>query len=323
VLTGALAAALPATLRGAPDVKLERLARLEDAGPGELALALTARYRDALTATRAGAVVVCESLLADAPPVAVLLVALEPETALGRALRLFAPPAALPEAGVHASAIVAPSARVHNTARLEAFVVVEAEAVVEAHVTVGVGGYIGARARIGEGTTLAPRVVVHAGVQLGARCCVGAHAVLGGVGFGFDAEGRLPHLGGLVVGDDVHVGAGTCIDRGTLGPTRIADRARLDNLVQVGHNAQVGVGAVLCGQVGLAGGAVVEAGAMVGGQVGIGGSGVVGAGARVAAQSGVTRPLAPGGVYSGHPAEPNRARLVRLARLKRLADAPP
>jgi UDP-3-O-[3-hydroxymyristoyl] glucosamine N-acyltransferase len=323
VLTGALAAALPATLRGPSDLEVTTLARLEDAGPTDLALALGPRYRDALRATRAGILVVSPALSADAPAAACVLVAAHPERALGRVLRLLAAPPPKVAPGVHPTALVHASARVHPEARLDPYVVVEADAVVEAGVWLGVGVYVGSGAHVGENTALGPRVVVHAGVHLGARCVVGAHAVLGGPGFGFDAQGHLPHLGGLIIGDDVHLGASTCVDRGTLGPTRIGDGARVDNLVQVGHNAQVGAGAVLCGQVGLAGGAVVEAGAVLGGQVGVAGTGRVGAGARVAAQAGVTRALEAGGVFSGHPAEPNRPRLVRLARLKRLADAQP
>jgi UDP-3-O-[3-hydroxymyristoyl] glucosamine N-acyltransferase len=323
VRTGALAAALPASLRGPSDLEVTTIARLEDAGPNDLALALGPRYRDALRGTRAGVLVVAPALATDTPATACVLVVASPERALGQVLRLLAPPAPALVPGVHPTALVHTSARVHPEARLDAFVVVEADAVVEAGVWLGVGVYVGPGARLGENTALGPRAVVHGGVRLGARCVVGAHTVLGGPGFGFDAEGHLPHLGGLEIGDDVRLGASTCVDRGTIGPTRIADGARVDNLVQVGHNAQVGAGAVLCGQVGLAGGAVVEAGAVLGGQVGVAGAGRVGAGARVAAQAGVTRVLEAGGVYSGHPAEPNRPRLLRLARLKRLADVPP
>lgn len=320
----ALAEALGASLAGASDVEITGLARLEDAGPAQAAFALAPRYRRALRATRAGVVVVAPTLLADAPALAVALVPHSPESALGVALRAFAAVAtqAQTEGGVHPSAVVDPTAVVASNARVDALAYVGPGAVIGDAACVGVGAVVDAGAVVGAGTRLGPRVVLHGGVRLGARCVVGAGAVLGGVGFGFDAEGRLPHLGGLVVEDDVHIGANACVDRGTIGDTCVSAGARIDNLVQVGHNARVGARAVLCGLVGLAGGARIEDDAVLGGQAGVAGGAVVGARARVAAQSGVTHALAPDGEYSGHPAEPNRPRLVRLARLRRMAERP-
>jgi len=324
VRASALAEALEASLAGAPDVEITGLARLEDAGPAQVAIALAPRYRRALRATRAGVVVVAPALLADAPALAVALVPRSPESALGAALRAFA--AASPHetrvGGVDATAVVDASARVAPDARVDALAYVGPGAVIGNAAYVGVGAVVEASAVVGAGTRLGPRVVLHTGVRVGANCVVGAGAVLGGVGFGFDAQGRLPHLGAVVVGDDVHIGANTCIDRGTIGDTFIGTGARIDNLAQVGHNARVGARAVLCGLVGLAGGARVDEDAVLGGQAGVAGGAVVGARARVAAQSGVTHALAPGGEYSGHPAEPNRPRLVRLARLRRMAERP-
>jgi len=325
VQASALAEALGTSLAGAPDLHLDGLARLEDAGPEHAAMALAPRYRRALRVTRAGVVVVAPALLADVPAFALALVPRSPERALGVTLRAFAEAAPHPShaVGVHASAVVDAAAQVAEGARVDALAYIGAGAQVGPAAHIGVGAVVEAGVVIGAGTRIGPRAVLHTGIRLGARCVVGAGAVLGGVGFGFDAGGRLPHLGGVVIGDDVHIGANTCIDRGTVGDTHIGPGARIDNLVQVGHNACVGPQAVLCGLVGLAGGARVDEGALLGGQAGVAGGAVVGARARVAAQAGVTHALAPGGEYSGHPAEPNRRRLVRLARLKRIAERQP
>ena len=319
---GDLAAALPARLTGDPERLVSRVAELNAAGPGDLALCIQRRFLPELRHTRAGAVLIDPRFAADVPDGCAVLAADAPREALSRSLRLLnvPEPLARPAPGIDPRAAVDPTASLGSGVRIGPFVFVGPGARLGDDVSPSAGSFVGAGAEIGARTVLHPRATVLDACVVGADCLIGPGAVVGATGFGLDAAGRLPHVGRVVIEDAVTLGANTCVDRATLGETRIGRGAHLDNLVQVGHNARVGAGAVLCGQVGLAGGAVVEAGVVLGGQVGVAGGAVVGRGARVAAQSGVTHSLPAGGEYSGHPAEPNRPRLRRIARLRRLVE---
>jgi UDP-3-O-[3-hydroxymyristoyl] glucosamine N-acyltransferase len=322
VRLGDLAEALTARVEGDPDVEVDRVCAPETAMAGALAIGIERRYRAVVRETRASAVLLDATAPLVTPDGCVRLLATRPREAFARALRLLNAPdlPGLPAPGVDARAAVDPTACVGPGARIGPFAVVGARASLGDDVVVGAGAYIGADAVIGARTVLAPRAVVLDGCLIGADCLLGPGATVGAVGFGLDAAGRLPHHGLVVIEDDVTLGANTCVDRATLGETRIGRGCHLDNLVQVGHNVRLGNEVVLCGQVGIAGGAHLEDGVVVGGQAGIAGHVTVGARTRIAAQSGVTRSLPAGGVYSGHPAEPNAARLRRVARLRRLAD---
>lgn len=315
-----LACAIGARLVDGPaDRPIVAVSAHDAAGPSHLIGAFERRWLATALKAPAGAALVADAA-APLHPNTARLVADDPRQAWGQALRLLHPRPSIepPPVGVHPTAVIDPTAHIDPAARIGPFVQIGARAQIGADARVFAGAYIGADAQIDAGATLHPRAVVFDGCHLAAQSWVGSHAVIGGPGFGLDAQGRVPHVGHVTVGPSAQIGAHSCVDRATVGVTRIGARAFVDNLVQVGHNAQIGDGAVLCGQVGLAGGAIVEAGAIIGGQAGVAGNAVVGAGARVAAQSGVTRPLPGGQTYSGHPAEPNRARLRRLARLKRL-----
>jgi UDP-3-O-[3-hydroxymyristoyl] glucosamine N-acyltransferase len=322
VRLGDLAAALPARLSGDPERTVSRVTALTAAGPGDLAVCIQRRFLPELRQTRATAVLIDPRFVAAVPEGCASLSTSAPRDAFTRSLRLLnvATPFARPGAGIDARAAVDPTAILGEGVSVGPFVYIGPGARLGDAVALSAGCFVGAGAEIGARTVLHPRAVVMDACVVGADCLIGPGAVVGATGFGLDAAGRLPHLGRVVIEDAVTLGANTCVDRATLGETHIGRGAHLDNLVQVGHNARVGAGAVLCGQVGLAGGAVVEAGAVLGGQAGVAGGAIVGQGARVAAQSGVTQNLAPEAEYSGHPAEPNRPRLRRIARLRRLVE---
>jgi UDP-3-O-[3-hydroxymyristoyl] glucosamine N-acyltransferase len=171
--------------------------------------------------------------------------------------------------GVHPSAVVDPSASVDASATVGALAVIEADVRLEAGVVVGAHGYVGRDARIGAQTRLAARVTVGARCVIGARGVVHSGVVIGADGFGFaPVDGRwekIEQLGAVRIGDDVEIGANTCIDRGALGDTVIEDGVKLDNLIQIGHNVRIGAHSALAGCVGIAGSAIIGAHCTIGG----------------------------------------------------------
>jgi UDP-3-O-[3-hydroxymyristoyl] glucosamine N-acyltransferase len=303
---GDLALALHARLLGDGDLVVDRIRRAEDAGPGELGVILHARDRRAAFSTTASALLVDVDFAADhadAIPCPLLaVVAMGP--ALAQALSLFRPHRALLP-GIH------PTAVVDSSARLGADVVVGAGVVVEEDVVVG------------NGCILHPRVVLRRGVRLGARVSVGPGSVLGDDGFVTAALGAhndpMPHAGGVVVGDDVDIGANVCIDRGLLSDTRVGHRCRIDNLVQVAHDVVMGDDVIVVAQTGIAGFVRIGAGAVLAGQVGVQPHVQIAAGVRVGGQAGVTHDIAEeGAAVAGTPAIPHLTWLKAVARLSTL-----
>lgn len=221
-----------------------------------------------------------------------------------------------PSAHIHPTAVLGPGASVGP------FVVVGAATTVGANATLHAGVVVGRGCRLGADVTLHPQAVLYDGCVLGDRVTVHAGAVVGADGFGYRFRGgrhvKVPQLGWVEVGDDVEVGAGTTIDRGTFGPTRIGPGTKIDDLVQVAHNCQIGRHNTLAGQVGIAGSTTTGDGVAVGAQAGIGDHLHVADGAVVAPQSGVTKGIAAGVRVLGFPARPAARALRRYAALGRL-----
>jgi len=230
--------------------------------------------------------------------------------ALARLSRRLDARPAIAAVGVHPSAVVDPSARLGARVAVGPLAVVGPDAVVEDDAVIGAGAFVGARARVGAGSVLRERVVVEDGVVVGRRCWLQAGAVIGGDGFGFapgprGAE-RIHHLGTVVLGDDVEVGANACIDRATLGATVIGPRCKIDNLVQIGHNVRVGADALIAGQTGIAGSTQVGDRVVIGGAAGVSDHLEIGDDARIAGGAGVTKNVPAGDTWGGYPAQPVR-----------------
>lgn len=223
-----------------------------------------------------------------------------------------------------------PSARVDPSAQLGDQVQVGQYAVIEAGVIIGSRSAIGPHAHVASGASLGiecrlePGATVYGNARLGDRVVLYAGAVVGSDGFGLVMEGdhyeQFPQVGGVQIGDDVEIGANSCVDRGALDDTRIGDGTKLDNLVHIGHNCQVGRHVVMAAQVGLSGGVVVEDYAVLGGQAGIGDRARIGARVKLGGQAGLLpgKYLAPDMAYWGTPARPLREELGRQALVSRL-----
>jgi len=315
-----------ATLVGDGDRRIVGPAALDVAGPEEVSFYAHPRYEAALLATRAGAVFVRPGVRPPRPDV-VLLQCDDPNAAFSAAIRLFAVPDPTPEPGLH------PSAEVHPSAELGAAVSIGAGCVVGERARIGERAVlhprvvVGAGAAIGAGCVLHPGTVLYPGVSLGRACIVHAGAVIGSDGFGFDpaADGwvKIPQCGSVVIEDEVEIGANCTIDRGRFGATRIGRGAKLDNLVHVAHNCDIGAGVLLCAQVGIAGSATVGDGSVLAGQAGVNGHIRIGAKARVGGGAGVFGDIPDGAEYVGFPARPRVEGLQAMAaglRLPRLME---
>lgn len=310
------------TLEGDPTETVARLAPLDQAEPGELSFVASARYAAYIPATRATAVLVGETVR-DAPlpeGLSVVRVA-DAHAAIARLLPVLHPPSPV-EPGIHPAAVLGESVTVGIRVSVGPY------AVVEQGTTLSDGCRIGAHARIGRGCSIGSESLIHAGatlyddVRIGSRCIVHAGARLGADGFGFVFEGgayrKVPQVGGVVLGDDVEVGANSTIDRGSIGDTIIGSGTKIDNLVHIGHNCRVGRHVIIVAQVGISGSTQVGDGAVLAGQAGIGGHLRIGAGSRIGAQAGVTADVPPGETVSGYPARPHREALRAQAALFRL-----
>jgi UDP-3-O-[3-hydroxymyristoyl] glucosamine N-acyltransferase len=303
------------------DLQLTGVAPLQTAGRNEVSFLDNRRYASALEATSAGAVIVHPDMLPRVPEGTVPIVTTEPYVGWARVAALFHPaPPVSP--GVHPSAVVGEGAHIDPSAEVGPFSLVEA------------GAEIGAGCRIG------PFVAIGPGVMLGPECRIGAHASLshavlgarvyvypgvriGQEGFSFASTKAgfltVPHLGRVVLEDDVEVGANTTIDRGSTGDTVIGAGSRLDNLVQIGHNVRLGRCCVVVAQVGIAGSTVLEDFVQVGGQAALAGHLRVGKAARIGAQAGVMSDVPPGAALVGSPAQPRQEFFRQVAALKRTA----
>ena len=225
-------------------------------------------YRHHLAGTRAGAVILEERFVAECPVSA--LVAANPYSVYARVAQFLHPPAPA-KPGIHSSASVAEQALVPESAQVCAFAVVDRGATLGESVVIGEGSIVGPGVSIGDGTRLAPRVVLMQGVSVGRRCRLHPGVVVGSDGFGFARDNaawtKVPQLGGVVIGDDVEIGANTTIDRGTVEDTVIEDGVKLDNQVQIAHNVRIGAHTVMAAFSGVAGSTRVGTRCMFGGAV--------------------------------------------------------
>jgi UDP-3-O-[3-hydroxymyristoyl] glucosamine N-acyltransferase len=317
---GDLAERLGGALEGDPDLAVRGLAGLESAGPGELSFLANPLYAPHLAETGATAVLVRSDADMEAP--CALIRVENPDLAFARAAELLLPSPPRPEPGVHPSAVVHPEATLGEEVAVGACAVVEAGASVGAGTVLHAQVYVGRGAEVGEGCELLPGVVLYHGVRLGDRVRIHAGSVVGSDGFGYVWDGtrhvKVPQAGTVEIGDDVEIGAGSTIDRARFGTTVIGPGTKLDNLVQIAHNVEIGAQSALAAQVGVSGSTRIGRGVLAGGQCGFVGHITVGDGVRISAQAGVLKSV-PGGVHvSGYPARPHRTMVDDLRNQKAL-----
>lgn len=320
-----IASALDATLENAdPDTEITGVAGIEEAGAGQITFVANPKYAAATKNTSASAVIVSESF----PSIPTgMLRSKNPYLAFAHAINLFYQVPQY-EPSVHPTAVIAPTAKIGANAHIAAYVVIDEDV------------------EIGDDAVILPHVVIYRGSRIGNRFLAHAHAVVreycrlgddvilqngaivGSDGFGFARTDehwdhrweKITQSGPTVLEDGVEVQANSCIDRASVGETRIARGVKIDNLVQVGHGSSVGEGTLLCAQVGLAGSTIVGKNVILAGQVGVAGHCTIGDGVVVTAQSGTHGDIPPGSMVSGTPAFDNKQWLRAVNIFNRLPE---
>jgi UDP-3-O-[3-hydroxymyristoyl] glucosamine N-acyltransferase len=305
-LLSELAERIGGEVRGDAGLRIEALATLDHAGPGQLSFLTNSKYRRAAETSRAGALLVGPDTGLEGRN---LLVVHEPYLALAQLLQLFHP-ASAPPRGISPDARLAQRVETGRDVYVGPFAVIGEGTRLADGVIVGAGCVIGRECELGRGTELKPRAVLYPRTRVGRRCLIHSGVVLGGDGYGFASSGgehhKLPQVGTVVLEDDVEIGANTTVDRAMLGETRIGRGSKIDNLVMIAHGVQLGPRSLLAGQAGIAGSARVGAGATLAGQAGVSGHLELGDGVVVAAKSAVFADLPQGSFVAGIPATDHR-----------------
>jgi UDP-3-O-[3-hydroxymyristoyl] glucosamine N-acyltransferase len=321
---GDIAGHLGGELIGDPSGVVARLGPLEGATPSTLSFLSNPRYQAQLAQSQAGCVIVGPAMREAAAARGAAIVVDDPYLAFARLTQWWAQRTrGQPPAGVHPSAVVDPAATLGAGVSIGPLAVVEAGASVGEGAVIGAHCVIGAGASVGAGTRLAPRVSLGFGCRIGARGIVHSGVVIGADGFGFaPSEGRwekIEQLGNVRIGDDVEIGANTCIDRGAMDDTVIEDGVKLDNLIQIGHNVRVGAHTAMAGCAGVAGSATIGAHCQIGGGAIVLGHLALADGVIISAASVVTRSIRKAGQYSGvFPIDDNAAWEKNAATLRHL-----
>lgn len=298
-----LAAALDAEFAGDGEKEIAAVMPLEAAGATDLSFVSSMKFAQMALNSAAGCLVIPPGFQI---PGKNLIFAQDPRAAVALLIPMLHP-ISRPGAGIHPSAVIHPEAQIHETASVGPFCTV------------------GPRCVVGAQTILYPRVSLYRDVKVGERCVLHSGVVLGADGFGFvwrdDHYENFPQVGKVIVGNDVEIGANSCIDRAALGFTTIGDGTKIDNMVHIGHNCRIGKHVVIAAQTGMAGGCIVEDRAIIGGQVGFGDKVRVEGGAIIGSGAGIltSKVVRAGEPVWGTPARPLKQYLRQLATLSRLA----
>ncbi len=301
---GRIAAEVGGELHGPEDQPVSRPVPADSSDPHGISFATSTKFLERAEASAVGSLLVSQDLVPSAKPYVVVE---EPRAAFGQLLALWKRPLPLNE-GIHPTAVVHPEASIDPSAKVGPYAVVERNAKIGPGCRIYSFSYIGEDCELAKGCVVYPQAVLYQGVRLGERTIVHAGAVLGADGFGFEWDGKrhvkVPQIGLVETGADVEIGANTCIDRATAGTTRLGEGVKLDNLVQIAHNVQVGDHTVIAGLAGVSGSVEIGSRVVMGGAAGIrdhvkvADDVVLGGGAGVAADIEVP------GEYWGIPARP-------------------
>lgn len=318
---GELAQALGARLEGDGSLEISKLNEIQVAASDEISFISNPKYLKYAETTRAAALIVPEDLEINFPN---LLRSSNPKQAMLKALQLLNHKPRLAHPGVHATAVVHSSVQVPDSVEIGSGVFIDEDVNLGENLIIEANAVVGSGCSLGDGTHLYPNVVIYENSVLGQNCIIQSSTVIGSDGFGFAVEAgkieKIPQTGNVVLGDDVEIGANCAIDRGSIGPTRIGNGTKLDNLVHIAHNVRIGKNCFITAQVGIAGSTDLGDRVQMGGQSGIIGHIRVGDDVSIASRGGVTHDIPDGTMVSGFPARLHRDELRIEAILKKLPE---
>lgn len=299
---------------GDTSLEVSALASLLEARPGDVTFFKDTKYAHQLAATRASVVLVPSGWQGECPAPALIRVD-DPNAACTKVAEWFALPPIVRQPGIHPTAVIAEDAVIGKDVHVGPWTVIEAGAVIGDNVIIEAQVFIGQRAQLGEACHIYPQVTIREGCLLGKRVILHSGVRVGGDGYGYNpvlgADGsikveKIPQLGIVELGDDVEVGCNTTIDRARFGRTRIGNSTKIDNLVQIGHNVQIGDYSGVIAQAGVAGSTRIGSGCLIWAQAGLSGHLEIGDRAQVGPKSGLSKSVPPGEYVLGLPALPKR-----------------
>ena len=304
------------TIDGNPDIKVNRLARIEDGEPEALSFLANPKYYPFIYTTRSSIVLVESDFIAEQSLSCTLIRVDDPYTAFANLLEIY-DKMRKGKTGISSLSSIAKSAKIGSNAYIGDFVVISDNVIIGDNVRIFPQSYIGENVRIGSGTTINPGVIIYYDCAVGNECTIHGGSVIGADGFGFAPQSdnnykKVAQIGNVVIEDNVEIGANTTIDRATLGSTIIRRGVKLDNLIQVGHNVEIGENTVIAAQTGIAGSTKIGKNCMLGGQVGLAGHIVIADDVKIGAQSGLASNVnKPGTILLGSPS-------VEISRFRRI-----
>lgn len=312
---------LGGTVQGDPSVLVSSVAGLHEATSGQLSFLGNPKYRKLLQTTKASVVLVPSDFAEEVE--ATLIQVEHPDAAFAKVCGELCPPPVSYEPGVHPTAVISEEATLGENLHIGPHVVIESDAVIGDDCILLAGAVISRGASLGAGSMLHAGAVLREHVIVGKRCILHNHVIIGSDGFGYTVEEdgsrtKVEQVGIVRLGDDVEIGAQTCVDRARFGETRIGNRVKVDNLVQIAHNVVLEDDVVLVAQVGISGSSVVQQKAILAGQVGVAGHLTIGQQSVVGAQGGVTKDIPAETYVWGTPATPFKKYSKNLSNVNRL-----
>lgn len=321
-----IAALIKGNIEGDASVTVTSFGKIEEAGAGQLTFLANPKYEEFLYSTSASLIIIGEGLELKQPVTTTLIRVADPYSAFASLLEFYQQMMNKQLAGIQQPSHIDPSAQVGNNVFIGAFAYIGKNVTIGDDSKIYPGVFIGDNITIGSNSTIHPGVKIYHDCTVGNNVVIHAGAVLGGDGFGFapQADGsfkKVPQIGNVVIEDDVEIGANTTIDRATIGSTLIKKGAKLDNLIQIAHNVEVGKSSVIAAQAGISGSTRLGNGVMIGGQAGIVGHISLADGTKINAQSGVSKSVkVPNSALTGSPAYDYTAMLRSQAVFRNLPD---
>lgn len=291
---------------GDPNVVITGICGIKEAKEGDITFVANSKYYPLMNQTRASAIITSREVKNASKPI---IRTDNPSLAFAKMVSLFAPNEVQYPKGIHSSAIIGKDVKLGENVAIHAYVVIEDKAEIGDNTIIYPFVYIGHYTKIGANCLIYPHVSIRERVSIGNRVCIHSGTVIGSDGFGFatvkGVHHKIPQIGTVVIEDDVEIGANVTIDRARFGRTFIGKGTKIDNLVQIAHNVEIGENSIIVAQTGISGSTIIGKGVTLAGQSGIVGHITIGDNAIVAAQAGVTKSVPPNTCVSGYPAKPH------------------